>query len=74
MARPPVSVERIDYAASSGKVTLRSAKKKAGVAPVVATYDALMFSALLALQVPPPGTHMTRYFGWYPPPLRFGGL
>jgi hypothetical protein len=65
MARPAVSVERVSYNASSGKVTVRSAKKLNGQRPVVATYDALTFVSLLALQVPPPGAHMVRYFGWY---------
>ena len=30
---------------------------------VVAQYDALTFLLLLALQVPPPGLHMVRYYG-----------
>ena len=43
----------------------RSVRKINGERPVVATYDALTFLALLALQVPPPGTHFTRYYGYY---------
>ncbi len=33
--------------------------------PVVGQYDALTFLSLLALQVPPPGVHMARYYGHY---------
>ncbi len=65
MARPAVSVERISYDDKTGKVTVRSAKKVNGQRPVVATYDVLTFLALLALQVPPPGVHLTRYYGYY---------
>ena len=65
MARPAVSAERISYDDKTGKVTVRSAKKLNGQRPVVATYDALTFLALLALQVPPPGVHLTRYYGHY---------
>ncbi len=46
-------------------VTVRSPKKVQGVCPVVAQYDALTFLSLLALQVPPPGVHMVRYYGHY---------
>ncbi len=65
MARPAVSVERISYDDKTGRVTVRSAKKLNGQRPVVATYDALTFLALLALQVPPPGVHLTRYYAHY---------
>jgi len=65
IARPVVSVERVSYDAKSGQVTVRSAKKLGGQRPVVASYDALTFLALLSLQVPPPGVHLTRYYGWY---------
>ena len=65
MARPPVSNERISYDDASGTVTVRSVKKLNGQRPLVATYDVLTFIALLALQVPTPGTHLTRYYGWY---------
>jgi hypothetical protein len=65
MARPPVSNERISYDDAKGTVTVRSVRKLNGQRPVVATYDVLTFLALLALQVPPPGTHLTRYYGWY---------
>ena len=50
MARPAVSALRISYDEKTGKVTVRSAKKLNGQRPVVATYDALTFLALLALQ------------------------
>jgi len=65
MARPAVSVERVSYDARQGRVTVRSAKKFNGQRPVVETYDALTFVSLLALQVPPTGTHLVRYYGWY---------
>ncbi len=65
MARPAVSFERVSYNESTGKVLVRSCKKVNGQRPVKAEYDALTFLALLVLQVPPPGTHMTRYYGWY---------
>ncbi len=65
VARPAVSVERVSYDEKTGKVTVRSAKKIGGQRPVVVSYDALTFLALLTLQVPLPGTHMTRYYGWY---------
>ncbi len=65
MARPPVSNERISYDDAKGTVTVRSVRKLNGQRPVVATYDVLTFLALLALQVPPAGTHLTRYYGWY---------
>jgi hypothetical protein len=65
LARPAVSVERVTYDRSSGTVTVRSSKKVQGVRPVVARYDALTFLSLLALQVPPPGVHMVRYYGHY---------
>jgi len=65
LARPAVSAERVAYDRSSGRVTVRSSKKVQGVRPVVAQYDALTFLSLLALQVPPPGVHMVRYYGYY---------
>jgi len=65
LARPAVSAERVAYDKARGTVTVRSSKKVQGVRPVVAQYDALTFLALLALQVPPPGVHMVRYFGHY---------
>jgi len=65
IARPAVSFERVGYDASTGKVTVRSAKKRGGVRPVVATYHVLTFLALLVLHVPPARMHMVRYFGWY---------
>jgi len=65
IARPAVSFERISYDDSTGNVIVRSAKKTGNVRPVVAQYDVLTFIALLTLQVPPPGTHMVRYYGWY---------
>ncbi len=65
LARPAVSAERVAYERSSGTVTIRSSKKSGGVRPVVAQYDALTFLSLLALQVPPPGVHMVRYYGYY---------
>jgi len=65
LARPAISTERVDYDPDTGQVTVRSTKKKHGVRPVVAQYDALTFLALLALQVPPRRTHMVRYFGYY---------
>ncbi len=65
LARPAVSAERVFYDRSSGTVTVRSSKKVQGVRPVVARYDALTFLSLLALQVPPPGVHMVRYYGHY---------
>ena len=55
MAQPPISVERCSYDASSGKVTVLSAKQKHGQRPVVATYDVISFLALLALQAKSPG-------------------
>ena len=54
MARPPISFERVSYDAHTGKVLVRSAKKKDGIRKVVAEYKALDFLSLLALQVPPP--------------------
>lgn len=65
LARPAVSVERIEYDKTTGTVTVRGTKRIRGIRPVVAQYDALTFLALLALQVPPPGSHMVRYFGHY---------
>ncbi len=65
MARPAISFERVSYDAHTGKVLVRSAKKKVGFRPIVAEYHALEFLALLALQVPPPRTHMVRYYGYY---------
>ncbi len=65
IARPPVSFERVTYDDRRGTVTIRSVRKINGERPVVATYDVLTFLALLALQVPPPGTHFTRYYGYY---------
>ena len=65
LARPAVSAERVSYDQASGTVTVRSSKKVQGVRPVVAQYDALTFLSLLALQVPPPGVHMVRYYGHY---------
>ena len=65
MARPAVSFERVSYDASKGLVTVRSAKKRGGVRPVVATYHVMAFLALLVVHVPPARMHMTRYYGWY---------
>ncbi len=65
LARPAVSAERVEYDIADGTVTVRSSKKVQGVRPVVAQYDALTFLSLLALQVPPPGVHMVRYYGFY---------
>jgi len=65
MARPAVSIERVSYNGSTGKVIVRSCKKVNGQRPVKAEYDALTFLALLALQVPPRGVHMVRYYGHY---------
>ncbi len=65
LARPAVSAERVEYDKVSGAITVRSSKKVQGVRPVVAQYDALTFLSLLALQVPPPGVHMVRYYGHY---------
>ncbi len=65
LARPAVSAERVAYDRTTGTVTVRSSKKVHGVRPVVAQYDALTFLSLLALQVPPPGVHMVRYYGYY---------
>jgi len=65
LARPAVSVERVAYDRDRGMVTVRSSKKVQGVRPVAAQYDALTFLSLLALQVPPPGVHMVRYYGYY---------
>jgi len=65
LARPAVSAERVAYDKAGGTVTVRSSKKVQGVRPVVAEYDALTFLSLLALQVPPPGVHMVRYYGHY---------
>ena len=65
LARPAVSAERVAYDQTSGTVTVRSSKKVQGIRPVVAQYDALTFLSLLALQVPPPGVHMVRYYGHY---------
>lgn len=65
MARPPVSVERVVYDERSGRVLVKSCKKMNGQRPVKAGYDALTFLALMALQVPPAGTHMVRYYGYY---------
>jgi len=63
LARPAVSGERVAYDQTSGTVTVGSSKKVRGVRPVVAQYDALTFLSLQALQVPPPGVHMVRYYG-----------
>ncbi len=65
LARPAVSAERVEYDKAGGTVTVRSSKKVQGIRPVVARYDALTFLSLLALQVPPPGVHMVRYYGHY---------
>jgi hypothetical protein len=65
MARPPVSNERVTYDDKKGTVTVRSVRKLNGQRPVVARYDVLTFIALLALQVPPKGAHLVRYYGWY---------
>ncbi len=65
MARPAVAFDRVEYDERTGMVTVRSAKKLRGERRVVAKYDVLTFLALLTLQVPPSGTHMVRYFGWY---------
>jgi len=65
LARPAVSAERVSYDQAGGTVTVRSSKNVHGVRPVVAQYDALTFLSLLALQVPPPGVHMVRYYGHY---------
>jgi hypothetical protein len=65
IARPALSMQRVEYDRTTGTVTIRSTKKTRGIRPVVAQYDALTFLALLALQVPPPGAHMVRYFGHY---------
>jgi hypothetical protein len=65
MARPPVSFERVSYDEGSGKVVVRSCKKQRRERRVTGTYDVLQFLALLTQQVPPKGTHMVRYSGWY---------
>ncbi len=65
LARPAVSAQRVEYDKADGTVTVRSSKKVQGIRPVVARYDALTFLSLLALQVPPPGVHMVRYYGYY---------
>jgi hypothetical protein len=65
LARPAVSAQRVEYDKAGGTVTVRSSKKVQGIRPVVAQYDALTFLSLLALQVPPPGVHMVRYYGHY---------
>ncbi len=63
MARPAISLERVTYDATTGRVNVLSTKKFDGRRTVVAGYDALTFLALLSLQVPLKGTHMVRYFG-----------
>ncbi len=65
MARPAIAFDRVTYDAHTGKVVVRSAKKRAGMRKVVARYNALEFLSLLALQVPPPRAHMVRYYGYY---------
>lgn len=65
MARPAVSFERIEYDDHKGEVTVKSSKKRHGMRPVVATYPVLTFIVLLVLQVPLPGVHLVRYYGWY---------
>ncbi len=65
MARPAIAFDRVSYDANTGKVVVRGAKKRAGMRKVVAQYYALEFLSLLALQVPPPRTHMVRYYGYY---------
>ena len=65
MARNPVANERLLYESSTGKVTILSTKKWQGERKTVAHYNALEFLALLSLQIPPQGSHLTRYFGYY---------
>lgn len=68
MARPPLAKERLAYDRATGTVTLFSAKDRARI---VATHNVLEFLALLALQVPPKGSHLIRYYGHYASRCRY---
>jgi hypothetical protein len=65
MARGAISKERVHYDKKQGKVRVYSSKKKNGKRPIVATYNAYEFLALLCLHIPPKGSHLIRYYGVY---------
>ena len=65
VSRGPLAADRVAYDAAAGRVTVRSSKGTGTTRTVAATYDPLEFLALLTLQVPPPGSHTTRYYGHY---------
>ncbi len=65
LGRGPIANDRLEYDAERGRVSVRSSKRRGGRRETVAVYDAHEFLALLCQQVPPPGCHLIRYYGWY---------